>query len=971
MQVPPEDVALSRLANDVVQNTYKEMHALLDSLTDLPPEARREKLVDFTLSVRHRFTRLLVAVRWFMMYSAFHGSAQVTKRMATTRSGVLTENADILWRVSGFVKGAVAHPSAIAEAAEILGSSSFFARYPRVIEKAIGIDASAHIHDVEDSAKNPPSRSSSLEDEATERLQVSTFCAVRNSMPTGVKVINSRVDPKNAAVRIGVPGSWTADVILDRLSLEDALLILLRFEILVGGHPDAQSVLNTPWRVRDEPMRLRTEQREPLRQMISDRMQWTMRDTEAVDKASRMKSALLCLSSILSLECAAKIAIEHVRTQLSALTQHTSWKIAKLALSGVGSEAKDDMPVRVRYWQKSHRKAEVAFRLPSQERLSDAIGGILQISHSPPLPGRTHPKLEIRRIHAERYLLETCRHRAQHEVKELEKLCRLSIPSSIQMKIAAGYTSSSLDVYFARPRPSLSFGISHKTGGLFVRLHGAVALALSRAHSLASEFRNLLWVGERFFAKSGLPTMCRVAVDIIEKALSLVRLNSSLEGSCAIGVGFIPTWPPGDSFVEKPEKSNAGRMIRPPFMPVDRKRPRRFLTLCSMASEDDEVYCMPGLTATKRARSLPMHFTISSSENQAFIEGRRPEGVGQPDRSNEICSDANRMAILAEVRHATEVRMRRDHILREVKNYADVIDGDFSLRSPYRSPIKMKPSSLEVESAALIIKGNEGWQIRLTLTNDIFDATNLRGQTVSYFPAKRLLLFSYDVSSIITLKRFFSDFERATKSAALIKGLSAGVEVCSIVRRGPSFVTIDVSKFRLTVGVRSKSFQLGILPPQPVISKNLFPLMEEVMEASERDAGRTLARLLEASLPLGLALQEATWRLPESMKVYFFTALKVKVLYSLARGQLSAWGQFCCIEIDASYGAQRILIMDAFRVRASADAERDLKPVPVWENIVKKVVSEKRGRSHRDNAVMEVPLRTLKQILASLTSAFS
>lgn len=235
---------------------------------------------------------------------------------------------------------------------------------------------------------------------------------------------------------------------------------------------------------------------------------------------------------------------------------------------------------------------------------------------------------------------------------------------------------------------------------------------------------------------------------------------------------------------------------------------------------------------------------------------------------------------------------------------------------------------------------------------------------MSYFPAKRLLLFTYEVFSTITLKWFFRDFERATKSAALIKGISAGSEVCSLVRREPSFVAIETSKIQLNVGVRSHAFQLGIAPPHPLLSTSLFPLLEEVMEASALDAGWNLARLLEASLPIGLALQEAKFRLSDSVRVFFSTALRVRILYIMAHRQ------FCCVEIDARYGAKRVLIVDAFRVRASADKERDLKPVPMWEKIVKKVVTGKLGKSHRGDTMLEVPIGTMKLIIEALTSDF-
>lgn len=970
MQGPIEDVALSRLAHDVVQNTYKEMHALLDSLTDLAPEARRGKLVEFTLEVRHRFARLLVAVRWFMSYSAFHGSAQVTKKMASTRSGVLTNNADILWRISAFVKGVAAHPSAVAEATEILGASAFFARFPRIIESLLGLDASAGINKLDDPEKDGPQSQGDLTAEAVERLRVTTLYVVENSLPSGVAVINTSVEPDNAAVRIGVPGAWTADVILDRLRVDDALLLLLRFRILVGGHPDALGQLYTPWRAHDTPMKLHEEQSVPIRQMIGDRMGWALRDAEAIDKANRMKSAFLCLSRAMSLECAGKIAMEHIRQQASSLTYQSSWKTGALSLSGVGSEAGDGVPVRIRYWPKSHMKASLAVYLSNPDDFHTLETGILQFEHDPKLPGSTLPNLiQLQSIHVEHVLLDTCRIRAQFELRQLEKFCNARVARFIETRVTSrSCSSSALDVTFDGHGPGLSFGISFKSGGFFVRSHGMVSLAQTGTHSLAVEFRTCLWTGERFFAKNPLMTMKSTSVDLIKKASCLLRCAAALENSCAIDAGFIPAWPPGDSFVEKPEETKGGKRIIPPFMAVDRKRPRRFLTLCSVANEDDEVYFQPGLSVSKRARSLPMHFSISPKENQAFIEGRRPEGVEVPLWCKGLHADASSMADWAEVRHAAEIRMRRDNILRQLEGakLATVVDGDYSLRSPHVSQINMKSSPLDVESAVLVIRGDEGWQIQLTLTNDIFDATNLRGQSVSYFPGKRLLTFSYSVFSTTTLRWFCRDFVRATNSAAVVIGLSNESNTYSVRRREPSLVEVDAFDVKLSIGVRSQSFQMEVTPPKPLITAHLIPLLEEVMQASGNQAGRTLAQLLELSLPVGLAIQAAAQDEPEMFRVKFSTALRARFVVRFKPPQPSF-----ALDIDAREGFNGVVVMDVYRGLALTQGGNNayahqFKPIPMWELLLKKVVAKKLGTSIHGGAALRVRMSVLNSIIVAI-----
>lgn len=966
------DVPLDRLTHDIVQNAYKDLHALLDSLSDLAPEDRTSKLLDFTMKTRHRYARLTVAVRWFMSYSAFHDSARAARELALNRSGVFQTNADVLCHISAFVKSAALHHTAVQEAAEVFGASAFFARIPRVIETGIGLDLSANAHELRDSEKDFLKSSKELTAEATERLRAVTRYAVSSILPAGVCIMASAVNVHDdPCVRVGIPGAWTGDIVLNSLKADEAYFRLLRFNIIVDAHPDAPGDLHVPWREREAAFALR-EHREALRQMLEDRMAFEANHAQqSGDSENRLRKSMCSLVEAMSYDCAGKLALDHVRAQASALLMQNAWKPAGLALSGVGSQAADDRPVRLRYWQKSYMKSALSVVMRNEVSSEKWDGTILHVEHENATEKNLPSSVRVRSVYMEGLLLDTCRARAANELERLRKLCTAHLPEHVSAHVMVrNGTSAVLGISFDGHGLGLSFGISSVSGAYTMRVLGTTLLARHGSESKAVVFRKHVWEGERFFIR-GLRDANKAVLDLIHRAFELLRVRSAMTSSCAIGAGALPKWPPGPASVEAPEETSSGRRVLPPLMPLDKKRPNRFLSLVSVAQDDDEVYIHPGSSAAKRARSLPMHYSLSAS-GDAFIEGRRPEGIKVPEWSHGLLGSASRMADWAEIRHAVLLRMRRDNLLRELEDFklASAIDGDYSLRSPYYCPLKIKTSPLELDGAALALLDNEAWQIQLTLTDDIFDEDPLRGRIICYSSKRRLLTYTYSTVSRQTLKRFAMDLLRTRTTAALLQAFSdTDSTQYKVATRFPLYIQVKAHGILFSVGTSGYGLvQVDATPAFSTLSTHVIPFMEEVLQASGKEMGQTLSGLLELSVPVANMLHSLVRKAPAISRVKFSTALRARLII-----MVKSHKRPCALEVDMTRGSDKIVLSDYQRYmihsQKNAAATQQAIPIPNWEGAVNGLVAKGFAEKGASSAAVQVPMRTLAQCLVAILKA--
>ncbi|KAI0565103.1 Mediator complex subunit MED14 [Gracilaria domingensis] len=1039
MEAERPHVPLSRLTHDVVQNSYKELHALLDSLADYEPEDRQSRLLDAVLKIRHRFARLSATVKWYMAYSAFHSSARLARNVCQERSTVFTLDADTLFQVSANARAAADHPCAVQEAAQVLGGIPSFSRVPKIVESAIGLDtkrdlstisrlffapsAARHkqcpsrepndINNAEntrmlmdavqtgvgsktttgsssfesdlDVLKKPwkdsklvsaDSTTSDYEDEADEavtkesieRLRMTTRNVICASLPDGVKLIKAGVDPCAVAVRIGVPDAWTADVILDKLKLDHAFVVLLRFDILVDSHPDAPSAIRSKFHDRERPVPLRAEHKEPLRQMLSDRMLWAYEEARSKDDPNPVPSMLLCLCQAMSFECCGMLAMSHVRAQTFAFHSTQLWKSVDIAFSGVGADKQSNSPVQIRYWLRSHMRSAMTISSVNGQELKSLTSSILRVEHDSELPvGAFDASFSVKSINMEVLLLKCCRIRAIHELQRIREAVQPKVSKDVTISInSSGRATASLVVHFNEQGVGIVYGIALKAGSFFVQTKGPLSSALSRSDALAEDVRKKLWDGQKFFAENPSDSS-RVLQELISRATKLIQRETTVRNAMGGGNDVVVGWLPGATSVEEPEASKGDKRVRPPLVAIERKRPRRFMTLASVANEEDEPFVYPGLSTSKRARSMPLVFS-TSSDSYAFIQGRctHPENV--PNWTNELQNSAGVMGNWTCMKTVIDLRIRRDNLLRELEvlKLANPLDGDFQLKSPHRTPLKVKVSPMEVENAHLIIRENGGWEIVLTLANEQFEELNCRGQIVSYCPRIRVLRFRYPDHNPRTAYDFARDLLRARTAAALANGLNTNSSAYRMVRKLPTHVEVQSNGISFVVGLGKRVVEVEATPSHSLITYQFIPFAEEILQESAMDMGKRFGELLEMSLPMVLRIQSALPADPTVYKVRFSNALKARVMFGTANRNAFA------IDVDARHEKGHVTIFDVARARQSIQrADSSSNPyaiIPVWPQIVNGLVEKRAGRVLYEGVAVRISVVILDRILSLIAS---
>ncbi|CAN8076977.1 unnamed protein product [Agarophyton chilense] len=1032
------DIPLSRLTHDVVQNSYKELHAILDSLADYEPEDRQSRLLDTILNIRHRFARLSAAVKWYMAYSAFHSSARLARNVCQERSTVFTLDADTLWQVSATSRAAADHPSAIQEAAQVLSGAPSFNRVPKIIETAIGLDTKRDLRTIsrvffppancdkdtiltkrndikraEDvcmltsptqtaDASNTVTQSTSFksdldalkklqkasktvsfdstvsdddddEDEevtkdAIERLRTTTRHVICDSLPEGVELIKAGVEPCAVAVRIGVPHAWTADVILDKLKVDQAFVVLLRFRILVDSHPDAPSAIRSKFHDRERPVPLRAEHKEPLRQMLSDRMIWAYEEARASADANPIPKMLLCLSQAMSFECCGLLAMNHVRAQAFALHSTQLWKSADVSVSGVGADKQSNSSVEIRYWLRSHMRSKMTIASVGNREASSLTNSILCVGHEGELPaGPVDPSFSVKSINVEELLLDCCRIRAVHELQRICEAVQPKAGKNVSMSVnCSGRATTSLVVCFDEQGVGILFGISLKSGGFFVRTKGSLSQALLRTDALSDDLRKKLWDEERFFGKE-LYDSSRVLEELISRANKLLQREVTMRNVLGGGNDLMNCWPPGPAAVEEPEVSKGDQRIQPPFSAIEKKRPRRFMTLASVADEDDEPFVYPGLSVSKRARSMPLMFS-TSSDALAFIQGRCSLHDNVPKWTNEFQNSASVMRNWTFMKILIDLRIRRDNLLREfeVLKLGNPLDGDLRLHSPHRTPLKLKVAPMEAEDVHMILHEEGGWEIVLTLANEQFEELNCRGQIVTYCPRTRVLRFKYPDHNPRTAYEFARDLLRTRTAAALIKGLSTESSAYEVVRKLPSHVEVQSNGIHFTVRLGKRVVEVEATPRHSLLAHQFIPLVEEILQESAMEMGKRFGELLEMSLPMILAIQTALPPDPTAYKVRFSNALKARVSFGTVKGRPFA------VDVDGRHGNGKVTIIDVPRAIQSIQ-KRDAQAIPyvaipIWPQMVEKLVENGAASVDFGGAAIRISVAILHKILALIAS---
>lgn len=731
------EVPFSKLAHDISQKAYRELHTLLDSLTEVDSEERKQRLIDFAVDTRHSLIRLLVAVRWHMEYSSYHLSASGLSNLASNRSFNLTNIADGLFSVNSVAKGAAATPSDVAYAAEVLGPGISPYRLPRVIEKSIDVDTTATMRGKKRSnpdkplapAIEPPvkrgSRKSPDETEPQMLVRLESKYAVRVGLPSGISVLSWEAEPEKVSVRIGLDNAWNADVILDSSDIHTANLRVMGFEILVrndGNAYGARPAKSARDRQHDETLPMLSPSYRDLRGAIENRVSWAVQDSTEKGVQARIKSGLHCLCMALSRDCCSGIALSLLRDQVMILSRHPAWHKSKLKLFGVGSKAGPGVPLTIEYWTASPQfSASVSVKVPDDngywKSTSPSAQGIpdqiLTLSHLPDLPVvGPDINLDFSALNVESLLLACARRRATHILALIFERLKENCPS-FNFSAAANHTcaSEAMVLSISNTGFSLLFSLSLKSGACSIRLLGNSTFPSLTRHNSYLELRRAIWAGEKHFT-DGVDGAVRGLKKIIELQIECLRL-SMFYYSTAFADEVAPlSWPAGNSAVEGPKEKHAQELdIRPPFLAVAPEKPKMFipafswLTLSGTSGFDDY--------GGKKLVGKSSSNLLETTDSVFFARGKQLSTVSLNIDLKDLRASASASALWSELRYLNNSRFQREHLLRQfsvlgLTQVADIDPTLIPLTEKYLYNVAQFPGgSLTVNSVPAIGDGSQ------------------------------------------------------------------------------------------------------------------------------------------------------------------------------------------------------------------------------------------------------------------------
>lgn len=1049
------EVPFTKLTHEITQIVYKDLHALLDSMSEMDSADRRTRMLDYTARTRHRIIRLLVAVRWHMECSAFHSSAGSLSHIATQRSANFTNSADALWSVAQLVRGAAAHPSAVAYSGELLGPGMTPFRLPRFIERSIDVDTLVRKRPLEGSDEDPylapvkrGSRRQFTETEPEMRVRLETKFAVRRALPNGIVVSNWNADPAGVSVRVALPGVWHADLMLNAPDCDGGTFVILEFKILVRTHIDAGGSIRRMNPIDGEPLPMTTNHYNYLRNMMQDRMAWAAHDAKPEDngeeekeklvtdagrevgkqgnenaeggaaykekgegaakdpahsgkvKVARSDASLRCFCMIMTREICTTLAMDYVREQAAQLALHPAWRKSKLVVHGIGSKAGPLVPVTVEYWKQSSFPAAVTVSIPKD----DASGAgdwpntcgkpdqVVEVSHSPPLPISGNPvSLNLRRVNVESLCLESARRRARQVLSQINHSCKMKTKTISRTALAAhGAAVESLMFDIGNSGFGLYLSMSLRTGAFRVRVRGGTSFALHQRVDKCAQLRRALRKGERHIP-GGLAGVERTVLHIIELLMACLQISSCVRQTVMADESALLVWPPGASSVEGAQVEGAERRaprpgISPPLIPIERSRPVRFLAAQSWLATWDHSAVPKEVPVSKRNRTSPVNFT-SSPDGLVFVQGKVPYDL-RPRSEKEmrdVACRAESAARWGQLRYATEMRFRRDKLLRELQINAIAVaeHPDYELRSSQRTALILRSvEPLPVARAVLVLCGQKAWRVEVVLEEDIFDdegAAHVPG--LRYVKASRTLVFAYTVADAAAVRRFGEDLIRARGTGALARGVRMGAaelaaaELVVVKSVTPMAIVVEGMNTIIAIGAHAETgakvaigtgvfrFDIVLRRDTPVSTQRMRGLLAEVLNADRRNAGQSVLPLLERAIPVIAAAEKAA-AASRSAHVTARTALRLYIDFKVGDKR-------CALDVDGRKGKGRMQLADAARVhelaiasgRQSDPRTAELAHIPSWEAVLDKLVKKRSGMPLHKGAVVVVSNRVLETVI--------
>lgn len=861
-----------------------------------------------------------------------------TEDNAIAHADAFEDVADSLWTVHSALNSASKPRPAVASAVDVLTSGSL-TTIPRVLTSAIGIKSdetrpekrillASEVSEVTQqracstpqsllrTSKPNVSSPGSVSPSVTERLGIATRNCVRESLLHlgALRVLSWRSGIADVCVKVGMRNLWSADVSLDSLDPDTAVLRVHAVNIAVAHDVDAAGrhqldVLGNAYPQQMPESQATPSQETLLRRMADDRMSAALQAARGISKPQtnvNATSVMLCaLRDMMIDDVCAPLAMDYLRAQALALS-NGRWKNF-IRVEAASGETPRAVPLTIHYWPE-HRKPALMrlheFRSYSTKSTTPVSAGNAKDSakpqaqsnvedpnerkpecvrclHEPSLPsavelGGTSSAIELcmNRINLEDYILDCIRLRSCARLKNLsqafvKKRVQLRVHPSCIVLCNSGYTNGNdgsgdftniedvLRIHFGGVgQTGVEVKIFNMTGGIRIRPYGAAALSLPVQRVKDCD----LWTGTKHL-KSRHEEESAV-IKAFEAVRARVKLNASARSVCALDIGVSNTLPPGTASVAATASPDrAASQLVPPFAPLERRAPRRFLTLSPPPQAKDLLSTVQNGTSlhvhsrsrgsrtsdrggpTKRPRltyattSDALVFIQESSfagedwQVEAPGSGRRESGSKQllteTDCIDRYSGTSAAAAAWAVTREVVERRLRRDSLLRafvhanvastaQMHHMKTTEDGDLHLDSASRVLLKVKCEPLPVRRAELLLRGYDAWQVRLSLLPSIFDSTD--GVTPSQedgSPSKSTrgggnlwsvgvactgshLTFTYPSANSASVRSFFRDLTRARTAAALARGVPPS-RFYRVLRRSPVRIVVGIGPYdRLT-----------------------------------------------------------------------------------------------------------------------------------------------------------------------------
>lgn len=761
-----------------------------------------------------------------------------------------------------------------------------------------------------------------------ERLALATRNSVREALLHlgSLKVLSWRSGVADVCVKVGIETMWSADISLDSLDPDNSLLRVHSIDVAIACHPDApgdnfryiNAITNS-----SQPT-FSSAQLTVLRTLANERISAavnTARTLAKPDQNTHFTPVALCaLRDMMVDDVCAPLAMSLLRTQARALASGP-WS-SFISVQGADISSSRSSVLEISYWSESMSPATIRFAefqtatqyessKPSTELDRNPTGSksslvenyacekpvCVTCDHEPPLPtaielGSSPASYSLRSdcLNLEHALLFAMRARSRARLNTISQaIVSKNVLLRIHPMCVRLFTSTAVhmaDVHRRPPEDVLQIHVGDETvgidirifsltGGTRIRPYGAADLTFPSRHMEQVEGIKP-WTGAKQF--SSKTEESEAIIGVFEMVRARVKLNSSARAVCALDIGVSNTLPPGTASVAATASlKRAASQLVPPFAPLERRGPRRFLTLSPPPPVRDLFHrTLPSYSRARMSRGAdrngpakrPRLTYATTSDALVFIQessfagedwsvgprevkgeggnasdmlkGRRQHPTDM-DATDRYTGSAGAAAAWAVTREVVERRLRRDSLLRAFvgSNVASAAqtsqsrsseNGDLHLDSASRILLKVKCEPLPVRKAELLLRGYDAWQVRLSLLPSIFDDTDCLQDnngsqsgpntstggnlwSVGVACVGSQLTFTYPSANTETVRSFFRDLTRARTAAALARGVPPS-QFYRVIRRSPVRIVVGIGPFRTAKNVEGSSQLRGQISGQ-------------------------------------------------------------------------------------------------------------------------------------------------------------